>query len=71
MQRFVHLGDHGVCECTVVSTTPGQPGPAGDHGDAGMTGEFGRQGDFGEPGLQGHDGHPVRIIIYNKCFVYF
>lgn len=71
MQWFVHLGDHGVCECTVVNTTPGQPGPAGDRGDPGMTGEFGRQGDSGEPGPHGDDGFPVRILEPSLFIIVF
>lgn len=62
MQWCVHSGDHGLCECTIVNSPPGLPGPAGDRGDAGMTGEFGQEGDLGEPGPQGDNGFPVRTI---------
>jgi len=55
-----HAGDHGVCECSVVNSSPGLPGPAGHRGDAGMTGEFGREGDSGDHGRQGDAGLPVR-----------
>ena len=54
------LGDHGLCECNIVHSPPGLPGPAGSQGDPGMSGEFGQQGDPGEPGPRGVIGLPVR-----------
>lgn len=62
---FVHVGDHGACECSTVLSPDGPAGPVGERGDAGMTGEFGQEGDVGDPGPQGEDGIPVRIIKAN------
>lgn len=68
MQWCVRVGDHGLCECSIVNSPSGRPGPAGERGDAGMTGEFGREGDVGNPGPHGDFGSPVRII---KSFLFF
>lgn len=61
MEWCAPVGDHGDCNCSIVHSRPGLPGPAGERGDAGMTGEFGQEGDVGDPGPQGEDGLPVRV----------